>query len=135
MTTFSFFLGNDKHFLLFAETACKTHLDSNEICTFQHRLCSSGKCLHLFFLLPFFVRNRLRNSNDKNVYSSRVYTERTINDVKRKDPMEKSKEPTLKLKDHAGSINYFQEIFPCATMSLGKIHEKINAQDPIGNVH
>ena len=26
----------------------------------------------------------------------RVYTERTINDVKRKDPMEKSKEPTLK---------------------------------------
>ena len=50
----------------------------------------------------------------------RVYTERTINDVKRKDPMEKSKEPTLKLKDHAGFINYFHEIFPCATMSLAR---------------
>ena len=36
----------------------------------------------------------------------RVYTERTISDVKRKDPMEKSKEPTLKLKDRGLSITF-----------------------------
>ena len=59
-----------------------------------------------FFLLPFFVRNKLRNSNNKNTLANlgKVYAERTINDVKGKDPMEKSYEPTVPLKfdDHAG---------------------------------